>query len=104
MDSWYLAYTMSDWLDDSKDNILEMFTDAEAEDGIFWVVWVGELASYWHKDPDDRSRIEHFPEDVGKVDWDQAFHVVPYGVISNYTRLRPTVNDPEEELIGSTYG
>ena len=81
-----------------------MFSFVKAEDGVFYVAWVEELACYWHRDPYDRGRIERLLEDVGKVDWDQEFHAVPWGVISNYTHLKPSVMDTEEELVGFIYG
>ena len=102
-DSWYWAFTVSDWLDDSNKNVMEMFTAVKAEDGLFYVAWVEELANYRHRDPYDRERIERLLEDVGKIDRDQEFHVVPWGVISNYTHLKPSVMDTEEELVGFIY-
>ena len=104
MDSWYWAFTVSEWLADSNDNIMEMFSFVEAEDEVLYVTWVEELANYRHRDPYDRERIERLLEDVGKVDWDEEFHVVPWGVISNYTHLKPSVMDTEEELVGFIYG
>ena len=106
--SWYWVYTDSDYFDlyySNDVNIQCMFSSVEDEDGeTFYVIWVEELASFWPGDPDDRIRIDHLLDDVGKVDWDQQFHVVPYSVISAYTHREPSVTDTEEELVAFIYG
>lgn len=70
-----------------------------------YVFWVEKLGYYWHKNPDDRMRIEELIfDDRIIIDWDQSFHVVPYDQISCFMDGRPMVKNKREEIIAFLYG
>ena len=105
-DSWYWCYSWSEIsMDDRYESVMHMFSPVkDAYGSTVYVIWVEELGYYWHKDPYGRERIGKLLEDVGDLDRDQAFHVVPYGVISMYADRRPSVADAKEELVAIAYG
>ena len=105
-DSWYWSYSQKEIsMDDSYRSVMHMLSPVkDAYGGTVYVVWVEELGYYWHKDPYGRERIDGLLEDVGDLDQDQAFHVMPYGDISAYTDRRPSVLDAREELVAIVYG
>ena len=69
------------------------------------VCWVERLGYYWHKDMNDRERIEMLLEDMGSsMDWDQSYHIVSYYFIRGYIDRDPILMDEKEEIITFLYG
>lgn len=62
-----------------------------------------ELGYYWHKNPDDREKIERLLNRIGDVDWSQPCHVAAYEDLSGYADTRPSVMNTEEELTAFIY-
>ena len=102
-DSWYSVWSRG-FISKDKDipHLYSPVKDANGDE--LYVLWVEVLASYWHKNPSDREQIELFLEDAGEIDWDQRYHVVEYEDIRAYTRRKPSVTDPREELVAFIYG
>lgn len=104
--SWYWTYSHKEIsMDESYKSVIHMFSPVEDANGVIvYVIWVEKLGNYRHKDPYGRGKIELFWKDVHDVDWKQAFHVVPYGDISDYTDWGPSVRNTRKELVAFIYG
>ena len=91
---------------DRYSSILPLMTpvvNAEGETG--YVVWMERLGYYWYKNGQHRERIGALLDEVRPLlEWDQVYHVVPYGLASRYIDNDPAVMDESEEIIAFLYG
>ena len=102
-DSWYWSHSQA--IVSRRKNVMHLYTPVtDANGDTVYVIWVERLGYYWDKDPYDSEQIDSLLEDVGEIDWHEGFHIVAYDDIRRYTRRKPSVMNPEEELVTFIYG
>ena len=95
------------WLIDEWDlerysSIKKVLSPIETADrGTVYACWRERLGYYWHKDSAGRAHIEAILDST-EMNWDDAYHVVPYVWVAGHLDVSATI--PEEEIIAFCYG
>ena len=66
-----------------------------------YVCWREKLGYFWHKDSNDRRHIESILDSTD-MNWDEAYHEVPYVWVGGHLDASPTALD--KEIIAFSYG
>ena len=101
-DSWYRVHEKKSH--DKK--LARMYTPVtDAYGNTVYVFWEEILGYYWHKNPDDRSQIDRFMDNLDEpVDWDEGYHVVDPIDVGGYIDRQPQIRDGNQEIFAVLYG